>query len=314
MAELDPAVATVLAEMAAAGLPPYIGMTPAEARRANAERNAFWNESPIPLADVRDLEVTGGPRPVNVRRYLPDKAARWSGTIVFVHGGGWLFGSIDTHDNIARRLALAAGRPVVSVDYALAPEQPWPAGLEDVLAVVRWLADDREVAAETRARIALAGDSAGANLALAACLALRDRAGPTPCAAALVYGAYSDDHESPSHAAYGDGRFVLTTAAMRWFWDHYAPEPAQRRDPLVAPLHADLRGLPPLFVTAAELDPLRDDSERLARCLIEAGVDLDWRLWRGMTHASLGWSRRVPRAARQIDDIGAFLARHLATR
>jgi len=313
MAELDPAVATVLAEMAAAGLPPYIGMTPAQARLANAERNAFWNASPLPLADVRDLEI-GGPRPVKVRQYLPDKAARGGGAIVFVHGGGWLFGSVDTHDSIARRLALAAGRLVVSVDYALAPEQPWPAGLDDVLAVVRWLAAGGEGAAEWGARIALAGDSAGANLALAACLALRDGAGPAPCAAALVYGAYSDDHQSPSHAAYGDGRFVLTTAAMRWFWDHYAPEPAQRRNPLVAPLHADLRGLPPLFVIAAELDPLRDDSERLARRLIEAGGDLDWRLWRGMTHASLGWSRRVPRAARLIDETGAFLARHLAAR
>jgi acetyl esterase len=157
----------------------------------------------------------------------------------------------------------------------------------------------------------LAGDSAGANLALALCLRLRDAGEPLPRAAALVYGAFSDDHESPSHAAFGNGDYLLSTAMMRWFWDLYVPDRARRRDPLAQPLHADLRGLPPLYVSAAEFDPLRDDSERLARRLVDAGVPFDYRLWRGVTHACFNMSRLLPAADGFVADVAAFLEREL---
>jgi acetyl esterase len=307
--ELDPAVAAVLADMAAAGLPAYETMTAVAARLANAERNAYWNQEPPPVAEVQDLELPGPRRPLPARLYRPRPGTLPA--ILFLHGGGWLFGSIETHDNVARRLALASALPVLSLDYGLAPEEPYPAGLEDVLAAVAYLRARDAALGLDGAALALAGDSAGANLALAACLRLRDTGLPQPAAAALIYGAFTPSDASLSHAAFGGGDFVLSTAAMRWFWDHYLPDRACRQDPYAAPLHAALHGLPPLLIIAAELDPLRCDSEELAMRAIAAGQAVDYRLWRGMTHASLNWSRRVPRVQGLIAEIGSFLARQL---
>jgi acetyl esterase len=314
MAELDPALATLLAEMRAAGLPAYETMLPVEARRVAELRNSVWNIEPLPLEEVRELEIEGPRGPLRLRLYVPPEAPTPGPAVLFLHGGGWLLCSIDTHDNIARRLALAGGVRVVSIDYGLAPEHPYPAGLTDALAAIRWFARNGAAEGIDPTRLALAGDSAGANLALACCLDLRDRGQALVRAAALVYGVYSADHESPSHLAFGGGDYVLTSSAMRWFWQHYVPEPRRRSEPLAAPLHADLTGLPALYLTAAEFDPLRDDTERLARRLIEARVDFDFRLWRGMTHAVLNWSRRVPRVDALIADLAAFLARHLQAR
>ena len=129
-----------------------------------------------------------------------------------------------------------------------------------------------------------------------------------PQAAALIYGVYSADNDTPSHRAFGGGEYVLSTASMIWFWEHYVPQVDRRDDPLASPLQADLGGMPPLYVSAAELDPLRDDSERLAGKLALAGVDFDYRLWRGVCHACLMMSRMLPAADAQIAEIAAFSA------
>ncbi len=312
MPELDPEMAAVLADMAARQLQPLEAMTPADARAEAELRNAFWNEDPPALADVRMVTIQGPRGRLRMRLYTPPGGEGRLPCVLYIHGGGWVICSLDTHDGICRRLALAGGFMVASVDYGLAPEHPYPRGLEDCLAAIRWLAEHGAAEGVDPARLALAGDSAGANLALAACLALRDAKEPLVRAAGLVYGVFSADNDSPSHVAFGDGRYILSTAAMRWFWDHYAKDPAQRREPLASPLNADLRGLPPLYVSAAELDPLRDDSERLARRLIEAGVDFDFRLWRGVTHACFGMSRGIAAARGFIDEIARFLAGRLA--
>ena len=219
--------------------------------------------------------------------------------------------SLDTHDGVCRRLANASGLRVASLDYRMAPEHPFPAPLDDCVAATGWLMHHGAELGIDPSRLALAGDSAGGNLSLAALLAQRDRGEPLPRTAALIYGAFSADLDSPSHQAFGGGEYVLSTPTMHWFWDQYVPDPAQRAQPLVSPLHADLRGLPPLYVSAAELDPLRDDSDRLAAKLALAGVDFDYRLWRGVCHACIMMSRMLPAADLQIAEVADFLRRRL---
>ena len=262
------------------------------------------------VEECRDvaLAVHGGT--IGLRIYRPAGPGPFPAHL-YLHGGGWVFCSPDTHDNVCRRLARAGRFVVASVDYGLAPERPFPHGLDDCAAALAWLRREGATLDVDPGRLALAGDSAGANLALALCLRLRDAGEPLPRAAALVYGAFSDDHESPSHAAFGNGDYLLSTAMMRWFWDLYVPDRARRRDPLAQPLHADLRGLPPLYVSAAEFDPLRDDSERLARRLVDAGVPFDYRLWRGVTHACFNMQRLLPAADGFVMDVAAFLGREL---
>jgi acetyl esterase len=311
MPELDPAMAEILAMLRARALPPYETMAPAEARAECERRNAFWNRDAPVLPEVDDVTIEGPRGPLRLRVYVPQGAGEPAPAIVYVHGGGWVIGSLDTHDHVCRRLARAAGLVVVSVDYGLAPEHPFPRGLTDVVHALRWLGEHGASEGIDPGRLALAGDSAGANLALAACLRLRDAGEPLVRAAALVYGCYSADLDSPSHAAFGGGPYFLTTSAMRWFWSHYVADPVTRSDPLASPLWADLRGLPPLFLAAAEFDPLRDDSERLAHRLIDAGVAFDYRLWRGVTHGCFQMSRMLPRAELFVAEVAGFLARQL---
>jgi acetyl esterase len=312
MANVDPRMAEILRLVAELDLPPYEGMSAAEARAAAEERNRFWNEGNPAIASVRELTVPGTCGPLPLRLYEPDGVGPASPAVLYLHGGGWVICSPDTHDGVCRRLANAAGLRVAILGYRMAPEHPFPAPLDDCVAAARWLrANGRELGLDPD-RLALAGDSAGANLSLATLLALRDAGEPLPAAAALIYGAFSaDDLDSPSHRRYGGGEYILSTPLMRWFWDQYVPDPARRDDPLVSPLRADLRGLPPLYVAAAELDPLRDDSERLAGRLALAGVDFDYRLWRGVCHACVMMSRMLPAADAQIAEVAGFLRRRL---
>ncbi len=232
MPEIDPEMAGILADLAERELGT---MTPADARAEAEVRNAYWNEDPPALDDVRMLTIAGPRGPLRLRLYTPSGGAGRLPCVLYIHGGGWVICSLDTHDGICRRLALAGGFMVASVDYGLAPEHPFPHGLDDCLAAIRWLAEHGAAEGADPTQLALAGDSAGANLALAACIALRDHGESLVRAAALVYGVFSADNDSPSHVAFGDGRYVLSTAAMEWFWDHYVKDPARRGDPLAAP-------------------------------------------------------------------------------
>lgn len=313
MPTLDPYMAEILRAAAEQGLAPLETMTAVEARAAAEERNRVWNEDNPPVGRVEDVDLPGPGGSLRLRVYEPKGAAANGPGVLYIHGGGWVICSLDTHDGVCRRLANKSGLRVASLDYRMAPEHPFPAPVEDCLAATTWLRLHGASVGIDPSRLALAGDSAGANLALASCLALKQRGEAQPQAAALIYGAFSADLDSPSHRAFGGGTYWLSTPTMHWFWDQYVPDKAQRADPLVSPLNADLAGMPPLYVSAAEFDPLRDDSERIAAKLALAGVDFDYRLWRGVTHACFMMSRKLPAADVQLAEVADFLRRRLTS-
>jgi acetyl esterase len=306
---VDPQIITMLERIAAVSgdTAPPERLAPAEARRSMAAVLPLLNEHAPAVARVEDRTLPGAEGPIVARVYDPGTPDP-SPAIVYIHGGGWVLCNLDSHDGVCRELAQRSGLKVVSLGYRLAPEHPFPAALKDCVAAVRWLAArGRDWGID---RLVIAGDSAGANLSLATLLALRD-AGEQPLrGAALVYGVFAPDHDTPSHLAYGgDNRYFLSTAEMEWFWGHYVPAGTDRRTPLAAPLYADLAGLPPLYLTAAEYDCLRTDSEQLAYRLALAGQPHEFRLWRGMIHACLHMAGNVEAMRAEIDHLAAFLRR-----
>jgi acetyl esterase len=225
-----------------------------------------------------------------------------------------VIGSLDSHDGVCRRLAQAGGLMVASIDYRLAPEHKFPAGLEDCLAAVRWIAAEGRAWGIDPTRLALGGDSAGGNLALATLLNLRDDGASPLRAGLLIYGAYlpyTAAAETASQAAFGDGSYVLSSADMRWFWVHYVSGPADNENPLAVPILAELGGLPPLLVTAAEVDPLLDDSTQLVAKLAAAGAPHRYVLWPGVTHACIHMTRMLDVAQRHIEDMAGWVQEQL---
>ena len=241
----------------------------------------------VPIGAVQDFEVPGGDgQPVRARAYTPcDAHAGPLPLVLFLHGGGWVTGDLDTHDATCRELANASGCKVVALDYRLAPEHKFPAGLLDCHAALRWLVDNAKELQIDAARIVVSGDSAGGNLAASLALLARDRGGPAIAFQLLVYPVTHHAFDSPSYVEYGEG-FLLSAEGMRWNWNHYLSDPAAGQDPLASPLLApDLRGLPPALVITAECDPLCHESEAYARRLADAGVPVECRRYDGMLHA-----------------------------
>jgi len=280
--------------------------TPLELRALYAEQSQLPFPAE-PVADVVDREIPGPAGPVPVRIYTPE-GEEPRPAVVFFHGGGWVIGNLDTHDGTARKLANAAGAVVVSVDYRLAPEHPYPAAAEDCYAATCWTAEHG--AAElgmAPGQLAVAGDSAGGNLAAVVSLMARDRGGPAPGFQLLVYPVTDPDFERPSYRENAEG-YLLTRDVMEWFWDQYVPDAARRHDPYAAPLRApDLSGLPPALVVTAEYDPLRDEGEAYARRLEEAGVRVRCRRYPGMIHGFLSFSDVVDQGKEAVAEAGTAL-------
>ena len=223
----------------------------------------------------------GGEIPLRV--YTPAGAGPFP-LLVYFHGGGWVIGSIETHDAICRTLTNAAGCVTVSVDYRLAPEHTFPAAIDDAYAATEWTAANAAELGGTSSAIAVGGDSAGGNLAAVVAQMARDRDGPALAYQVLVYPITDCVFDRPSYAADATG-YLLTKETMAWFWDHYVPDEADRTNPLVSPLRAkDLSGLPPALIITAEFDPLRDEGEAYASRLRDAGVAVDTNRYDNMTH------------------------------
>lgn len=305
---LDPQLAAVIKAVFAkwGDAPPVFELSPVKARKAVSQLQVFWSAGAPALPHVEEREIPGNSGPIRIRLYDPGVPAP-APTVIFLHGGGWVLCDIDLYDGVARQIATRARLRCLSVDYGLAPEHAFPAAIHDCVAAVRWAAENAEELGIDAGRMALLGDSAGANLALATCLVLRDTGGPALRGAGLIYGVFTDDFDTPSQRAYGDGAYLLSTAEMKWYWRHYEPDQAARQDPLASPLRADLGGLPPLYVAAAEFDPLRSDSEELVAKLNSIGAAVEFRLWSAVTHGCLNLIGWVDAVRPELDRIGNFL-------
>jgi acetyl esterase len=228
--------------------------------------------------------------------------------LVYFHGGGWVWGSVDTHDTAARSLAAGGEVAAVSVDYALSPEARFPQALEECAAVVRHVARDGAAWGLDPRRIVLAGDSAGGNLALATALLLRDTGGPALAGILVSYPVCDSNCDTPSYQEFAAGH-VLTREKMAFYWSAYVPHEADRLHPLAAPLRADLTGLPPVLILLAELDVLRSEGEALAAKLREAAVPVEVEIYPGMLHGFIRAAGGVQKARDAVRQAGAWLRR-----
>jgi acetyl esterase len=262
-----------------AGLGPLGGLTPGQ-RRERAERYALATQEPHPPGlHTRTAYIVLPGREIPVRIYRPPGPAR--AALVYLHGGSWIAGSPETHDFVTASLAMNTGAQVLSVHYRRAPENPYPAPTEDALAALRWALGHAAALGLDPARIGLAGDSAGGNLAAGASLMARDRGGPGPACLVLIYPVLDRDLDTPSYRAARDP--ILTREAMREAFDAFAPPV---NDPFALPLRApDLSGLPPCLLSIAERDPLRDEGLAFAARLRAAGVPVWCREAPGMIHS-----------------------------
>lgn len=312
--EVDPLMAAILEEIRARPAIDLKSLPMAEARERFMEGQLPFLSPPPAVASVTEIEVPGAAGPMRARLCLPERD-RLLPVILYLHGGGWTFGSIDSHDRVLRSLAIHSGAAVLGIDYRLAPEHPFPAPLDDALSAIAHIRRGGLGGAILADRLALAGDSAGANLALGALVALRDRRLPMPATAGLFYGCYAPDFDTESNRRFGDGTYLLSTVNMRWYWRNFLGAcPESEAPPACAPLRADLSGLPPLYLNAAGLDPLLDDSTLLAGRLAHAGNRFTLDVFPGVVHGFLRFARDLPAGEAALRTAGAHLGHHLKSR
>jgi len=258
------------------------------------------------VAEVEDIHAPGPGGDLRMRVYRA-RSERPSPALVYFHGGGFVIGSLDSHDGTCRDLARAADCTVVSVDYRLAPESPFPAAPEDCYSATCWIAEQAADLGVDPRGIAVGGDSAGGNLAAVTALLCRDREGPELCHQLLIYPVTCHGTETASYRENGEG-YMLTAAMMQWFWGHYLDEPGRGSDPLASPLLADsLTGLPPATLITAEFDPLRDEGEAYGKRLADAGVPTRLTRYDGMFHGFFSMPAAIDRARVAIADVGQAL-------
>ena len=282
---LQPDVALVLEAMAGMGLPPMETLPVADARALMAAGAAVRPPSPQ-VGEVTDGVMPGADGDLPYRLYRPAAPAEGPHPlVVYFHGGGWVLGDLDSDDPLCRDLCARSGAVIVSVNYRHAPEARFPAAADDALAALRWVDAHAAELGGIPGQLAVAGWSAGGNVAAVACQQARDSGGPDICGQLLLTPVVDAEMTRPSYLENGDG-YVLTSALMRWFWDHYA-DPADRGDPRAVPLRGRLDGLPPACIVAADFDPLRDEGVAYARALEAAGVPVRHVRARGHTHTSV---------------------------
>ncbi|MGA2504792.1 MAG: alpha/beta hydrolase [Anaerolineales bacterium] len=246
---------------------------------------------------IRDLVVPGPTCEIPARLYLPGKETGYP-LFVYLHGGGWVIGGLDSADNIARFICKHADCAVLSVDYCLAPEHACPAALEDAFAAVAWAVAHATELGTDPSRLLVGGDSAGGNLTAAVAQLACQRGAPIIKGQVLFYAALDGAHlDTPSFKEFGEESLGLTRRDVEWYLEQYTPEPQDRLDPRISPLLAkDLSGLPPALVVTAEFDVLRDEGEAYAHKMQEAGVNVKLMRCNGMTHgflSSIGLIRRA---------------------
>jgi acetyl esterase len=291
--------------VAALDLPPLETVGPEQARAGFEAASAAVCGPPEPVADCQDRTIPGPAGAIPVRVYRPDLPGRLP-IVAYFHGGGWVLGNLNTHDVLCRALANRAGCILVAVDYRLAPEHRFPAAVEDAWAAVDWLSRHPSEVRGSDGRLALAGDSAGGNLAAVAAVRARDR-GLGLALQVLIYPVTDHDLDTASYRANAEG-YGLTREGMRWFWSHYLGDLAQGSHPEASPLRApDLSGVAPAMIITCGYDPLRDEGEAYAERLRQAGVRVTLRRFEGQIHGFLRQRAIFDAASVAADEVGAEL-------
>ncbi|GAA4309712.1 MULTISPECIES: alpha/beta hydrolase [Geodermatophilaceae] len=300
---VDPHIAAVLSMLDQAGMPPMYEGT-AEAGRDQYLALTHGSRAPehvVQVGSSEDRTVPGSEGDLKARVYRPEGEGPFP-TVIFFHGGGWVIGDLDTHDNMARNVCKGSSAVVVSVDYRLAPEHPFPAAADDAVASARWIAQHLDEFGGDQ-RLGLVGDSAGGNLAAVVAQVLHAD-GTALVAQFLIYPAVDAEGEYPSRVENAKGYF-LEKDTMDWFYGHYAGAWDDAKNARLSPLHADLTGLPPAVVVTAEFDPLRDEGEAYGEALRAAGVAADVHRYDGMIHGFFDMGAISPAAQKAIDESSA---------
>lgn len=304
---IDPQAQAILSMFAGIPEPDYATLQAADYRAMVAQQQLPPQNEPVSTLIDRVIAGPGGP--LTLRLYHPDRDSTLP-AIVFLHGGGWVSCGLDSHDNLCRRLANLSGCAVVAVDYRLAPEAPFPAALNDACAALRWVHGQAGQLNIDPHRLAVCGDSAGGNLAVACTLLARDPAENLPRLShqLLFYPVLDAACATASFDTYAAG-YLLTRDLMRWFWQQYLPHPADRDDALAVPARAEnLTGLPGATIIAAECDPLSDEAATYAQRLLQAGVPVQFKSWDGVFHGFVSMVGML-RAADEALELGARAVR-----
>lgn len=310
--ELHPQARGLLERIAASGLPPVHAQSPDEARQSFVARRRITQPDPPPLPLVKDLSIPGPRGALAVRLYRPDVSPALLPCLVYFHGGGWVIGGLDSHDVLCRQLALGSGCAVVSVDYALAPEYPFPAAVEDCLAATRWVRTNAQSLGIDPMRMGVGGDSAGGTLATVVAIASRELDGPPLAWQMLVYPTTDQRRVTASHRTNASG-FLLTAESLRWYHDHYLGGTLHDGDWRASPLSCpDLRGLPPALVLVAGFDPLRDEGIRYAQALDEAGNRATLVSFERQIHGFVTMGRVIDEANEAVALLAGAMRRALA--
>lgn len=302
---VDPAVRQFHVAVTAgfARYPDFAALPLADRRRIAEEVRQPWRSGGPKMHSVVEQKI--GDTQTRIRIYRPGGEAVLPG-LLYLHGGGWTMFSLDTHDRLMREYAARAGVAVIGIDYSLSPEAKFPRALDETLAIVRWLRVHGAAQGLDPGRLAIGGDSAGANLSVAANLRLRDAREPVLAAMLLNYGAF-DSRPTSSYARYDGPDYMLTVLEMNDFWRNYTRSAADHGDPYVCPILADLTGLPAAFMAIAECDILVDANRAMAAALRSAGVAVEDVVYYGATHSFLEAMSIAPLAQRALADASRWL-------
>ncbi|MGG1678092.1 alpha/beta hydrolase [Neobacillus sp. NRS-1170] len=308
---LDPQTKLVLDQLAAAGAPPMETLTPEQARQAFLLPQAELEE----VGKIEDRTIPGPVTDIPVRVYYPKESQTNYPALVFYHGGGWVIGNIETHDNVCRALTNLANCVTISVDYRLAPEHKFPAAVEDSYAAVQYVFENAEAFQVDRSRIAVGGDSAGGNLAAVVANLAKDNNQPAICFQLLIYPSTNVGGEPTVSMRENAEGYFLTKGTMEWFRACYLNSEEDKHNPLLSPiLYEDFKDLPPALVITAEFDPLRDEGEEYAKKLGEAGVEVECVRYDGTIHGFVSMAAVIEQGKRALEKSGSTLKKAFNTK